>query len=168
MLHRVSSKSANLVSLGVSAIAGSILAASLVSSPVSSIEAQLVPAQPVQAIAVRPGTTETTTVNRVLVMAIAFGGAVGVCLALNMMLDGKRSTRSFWNTSSNTPRSSQPYGSFNQVSRPLQRKLLLLLHQDLAAANRLLMQASFKYPGKSTEWYAEKVIYDLQRDRGRI
>jgi hypothetical protein len=151
-----------MASLWGSAIAGSILAASLVSSPVSSVNSQTM-----QAIRIRPSPTEPTTINRVAVMAIAFGGAVGVCLGLNVALDRKRSPQPGWGASSRAFRSSQSH-RLDQVSRPLQRKLLLLLHQDLGAANRLLMQASFKYPDKSAEWYAEKVIYDLQRDRGRI
>lgn len=53
------------------------------------------------------------------------------------------------------------------LSRPLQRKLLKVLHDDRGAADRLLIQAELKYPGKSPDWYVEKVIYDLERDRGR-
>ncbi len=31
--------------------------------------------------------------------------------------------------------------------------------------NRQLMLLKNKYPGYSQEWYLEKIIYDLQRDR---
>ena len=37
-----------------------------------------------------------------------------------------------------------------------------------ALARRLLQQVQIKYPGKSDRWYREKVIYDLNRDRGGI
>lgn len=53
-----------------------------------------------------------------------------------------------------------------QASRKLQKKLLLLLHDERATANRLLNQAKLKNPNKSVDWYVEKVIYDLERDRG--
>lgn len=53
-----------------------------------------------------------------------------------------------------------------QASRKLQKKLLLLLHDERALANRLLNQVKLKNPNKSVDWYVEKVIYDLERDRG--
>lgn len=164
MFHRASwPKSAKMLSLWVSAIAGSIIVTSSLSP--SGLPGEI---HAMQALGARPSPTEPVAINRVTVMAIAFGGAVGVCLGLNAVLDRKQSSQSARGALSRGSRSSQPYGSLDQVSRPLRRKLLLLLHQDLGAANRLLMQASFKYPDKSAEWYAEKVIYDLQRDRGRI
>jgi hypothetical protein len=56
--------------------------------------------------------------------------------------------------------------NINQVNGKLRAQLLTLLHKDVQAANRLLTQAKFKYPNRTTTWYAEKVIYDLTRDRG--
>lgn len=49
----------------------------------------------------------------------------------------------------------------------LQKKLLRLLHNDKATANRLLAGARITHPDKSANWLAEKVIYDLERDLGR-
>lgn len=49
----------------------------------------------------------------------------------------------------------------------LQAKLLNLLHRDKSTANRLLQQQRRMNPGKSDKWYLEKVIWDLERDRGR-
>jgi hypothetical protein len=54
-----------------------------------------------------------------------------------------------------------------QVPRQLQKRLLLLLNGDRQTANRLLNASKLRNPGKSIQWYAEKVIFDLQRDRGR-
>lgn len=54
-----------------------------------------------------------------------------------------------------------------QVSRQLQQKLLLLLNGDRNTANRLLNLAKTRNPQKSIQWCAEKVIFDLERDRGR-
>ena len=47
--------------------------------------------------------------------------------------------------------------------KPLRRKLLNLVHRDVA--ERLINSAKRQHPGKSQSWYLEKVIYDLQRGR---
>ncbi|KAB8316441.1 hypothetical protein SD81_024895 [Tolypothrix campylonemoides VB511288] len=52
-----------------------------------------------------------------------------------------------------------------QASPRLQQKLLRLLHNDWDAANRLLSKVKIKNPNRSVNWYVEKVIYDLERDR---
>ena len=57
--------------------------------------------------------------------------------------------------------------SIEQASPQLRKKLLSLLHNDYNAANRLLAQVQMSYPDKSVNWSIEKVIYDLERDRGR-
>lgn len=50
----------------------------------------------------------------------------------------------------------------------IDRDLLKALQGDGELAERLLDQARLKHPGKSERWYIEKVIYDINRDRGRI
>ncbi len=50
-------------------------------------------------------------------------------------------------------------------NRRLQSKLLTLLCGDTATAKRLLKQQRQLRPGESDNWYLEKVIYDLERDR---
>jgi hypothetical protein len=57
--------------------------------------------------------------------------------------------------------------SLNQLNGTLQHKLLRQLQGDRAAANRLLAHTKLKYPDRSASWCAEKVIYDLERDRSR-
>ena len=52
-------------------------------------------------------------------------------------------------------------------ARNLQIKLVRLLNGDVKAANRLIALAKTKNPDKSIDWCVEKVIFDLQRDRGR-
>jgi hypothetical protein len=52
-------------------------------------------------------------------------------------------------------------------NRELQGDLLILLRGDVPTAKRLLAQQRRKNPGKSDNWYLEKVIYDLERDRRR-
>ncbi|MGJ5676514.1 MAG: hypothetical protein ACR9NN_23410 [Nostochopsis sp.] len=56
--------------------------------------------------------------------------------------------------------------SFEQASRKLQNRLMTLLHNDRQAAKRLFTQAQLKFPNKTADWYVDKVIYDLERDRG--
>jgi hypothetical protein len=65
---------------------------------------------------------------------------------------------------SNRRRSNVPTGS-RRANPKLQRKLLRLLHDDARVADRLIIQASLRYPGQAPDWYVEKVIYDLERDR---
>ncbi|MBF2003426.1 MAG: hypothetical protein IGS50_16060 [Synechococcales cyanobacterium C42_A2020_086] len=48
---------------------------------------------------------------------------------------------------------------------PLRSRLLRELRGDRGAAERLLSHARLSYPGQSEQWYYEKVIYDLERDR---
>ncbi|MGK7923929.1 MAG: hypothetical protein AB4290_01525 [Spirulina sp.] len=50
----------------------------------------------------------------------------------------------------------------------IDRDLLEAVNGDAKLAERLLEQARFKYPGKSESWYVEKVIYDINRDRGFV
>jgi hypothetical protein len=56
--------------------------------------------------------------------------------------------------------------TIEKVNSKLRAQLLTLLHRDIQGINRLLNQAKFKYPNRTNNWYAEKVIYDLTRDRG--
>ncbi len=46
-------------------------------------------------------------------------------------------------------------------------RLLRAVGGDRQLAKRLLDQVQWRYPGKSERWYVEKVLYDLDRDRGR-
>ena len=50
-------------------------------------------------------------------------------------------------------------------NRKLENKLLTMLYGDRAGAQRLLNGAKQMYPGKPNDWYWEKVISDLERDR---
>lgn len=66
-------------------------------------------------------------------------------------------TNSFRNVEKETQRS--------LPSLQLERKLINLLNGNRSAAERLLEQTRYKHPGHSENWYWEKVIYDLERDR---
>ena len=52
----------------------------------------------------------------------------------------------------------------NSVSPKLRRELLRLVHNQ-QTANRLLSGTLNSHPDRSANWLAEKVIYDLKRDR---
>jgi hypothetical protein len=56
----------------------------------------------------------------------------------------------------------------SSASSSLERKLLSLVGGDRSLATRLLLNVRWKNPRKSRTWCYEKVIYDLQRDRGAI
>jgi hypothetical protein len=51
-----------------------------------------------------------------------------------------------------------------RISPKLRRELLRLVHNQ-QTANRLLSGTLNSHPGRSANWVAEKVIYDLKRDR---
>lgn len=48
----------------------------------------------------------------------------------------------------------------------IQQELYRLVYGDQAMADRLLKQARVRHPGKSEQWIWEKVVEDLERDRG--
>ena len=52
----------------------------------------------------------------------------------------------------------------DRVSPKLRRELLRLVHNQ-QTANRLLSGTLTSHPSRSPNWLAEKVIYDLKRDR---
>ncbi len=54
-----------------------------------------------------------------------------------------------------------------QVSPQVRHKLRLLLGNHQPTVDRLVDQARWKNPGESEQWYWEKVLYDLERDRWR-
>ncbi len=56
----------------------------------------------------------------------------------------------------------------NYSSQPrweLRQRLFNLVQGNWDLAGRLLESARRNYPGQSEDWYWEKVIYDLERDR---
>ncbi|MEQ9235498.1 hypothetical protein [Coleofasciculus sp. E2-BRE-01] len=52
----------------------------------------------------------------------------------------------------------------SQHNEGIDPHLLKAVKGNKGLAKRLLDQAQMKYPGKSDRWYAEKIIYDLERD----
>lgn len=96
----------------------------------------------------------------VLLGIAAVGGAIGVIL-------NARKANPLKSSSTLSLNSKEYPITIGQASRKLQKQLLRLLHDDQATANRLLSQVKIKNPNRSVDWCVEKVIYDLERDRGR-
>ena len=51
-------------------------------------------------------------------------------------------------------------------SNPLRDRLLILVGGHWGIAERLIERAKYYYPGMSEDWYIEKVVYDLEQQRG--
>lgn len=63
------------------------------------------------------------------------------------------------------PPEKKPNISPNQLAHQRKQRLLSLVGGHWEIAERLIQQAKEKYPGNSEQWYWEKVIADLERDR---
>jgi hypothetical protein len=59
------------------------------------------------------------------------------------------------------------FPTFGKVDGHTRSKLTRLLGGNQKTIDRLISQCRFKYPNKSEQWYWEKVLYDLERDRWR-
>ena len=94
----------------------------------------------------------------ILGLAAVGGGAVGVALSVR---NAKHPSKSGSNSLDK-----EDTIHLDRASRDLQKKLLRLLHDDRDTADRLLSQVKIKNPSKPINWCVEKVIYDLERDRG--
>lgn len=108
-----------------------------------------------------PEVVEEVGEGRIVLGLLAVGGVAGVVLGTT------KAKNHFPSSSSSSYKSKESTIRIEQASRELQRKLLRLLHNDSDTANRLLSQVKMKNPNRSINWYVEKVIYDLERDRGR-
>ncbi len=95
-----------------------------------------------------------------------------VCLSLAAIIwsiidtkTGLRSSPRRQELSSQQSLGSSKKGGLGRKGYSLQKKLLRMLHHDQATVDRLLRAAEYRHPGRSQQWYLEKVIYDLERDR---
>lgn len=147
-------KSTKTAFLGIATIAASLLAIQVL--PTSPQRIQHSPSQLVE----NPIISDEADNHTALLLTIAaVGGAVGVGLAASKNQHGRSSSPRLQFSPTRT-------ATLDQASRKLQKRLLLLLHEDRQAATRLLAQVKFNHPNRSTDWCVEKVIYDLERDRG--
>lgn len=148
------------------------LAGSLLTGPTHPVAQAAQPAQrSAEARLDRNG--EPIGINKEAVLAMALAGSIVAGVGVSVI---HRSLHPNWAAENLEPRSrkgrgsaSHPSGSqFHSANPRLQQKLVRLLHDDRDAASRLVAQAQVRHPGKSPNWYVEKVIYDLQRDHGRV
>ena len=102
----------------------------------------------------------------VLLGIAAVSGALGILLTARKANSLKPTTLAH-SSSKRSLNTKEDLISIDQASRKLQKQILRLLHDDRDTANRLLSQVKMKNLNKSIDWYVEKVIYDLDRDRGR-
>lgn len=58
-----------------------------------------------------------------------------------------------------------PAVSSGRISPQVQARLMRLVGYDRKIVTRLVEQLKLKNPGRSEDWYWEKAIYDLERDR---
>lgn len=162
-------KSATHLSLLLMGAAGSFLGTnflpqkvSLVEQPVAQTGSQLLVAD---AVSMNANSSTNSGIPEKLggagmLLGLAIGaGAVGVA-ALNTKRDKP------FNLDFAHHNGKESSLRIEQASGKLQKKLLRLLHTDRDTANRLLAQVKAKNPYRSVDWCVEKVIYDLERDRG--
>ncbi|QSJ18873.1 hypothetical protein JYQ62_09025 [Nostoc sp. UHCC 0702] len=62
------------------------------------------------------------------------------------------------------PQSSSLFSAKDDVSG-LKNRLLVLVQGDNQLAHRLVKQVKSRNPGRTEDWYLEKAIWDLERDR---
>jgi hypothetical protein len=123
----------------------------------SLLVAEAMPAPQAELMQLRPQTEEVREVNGGAVLAIAALGSAGIGIALTAAHELKRPAQ-------RSQSHNNPVAAIRANPR-LQRKLMRLLHDDQKVADRLIAQTALKHPGKTPDWYVEKVMYDLQRDR---
>ncbi len=88
---------------------------------------------------------------------------IGIAIGLGFILLLAIFFWQFHHLQSSAKQSSAKQSRYQRRQR--QNKLLRLLSGDRAAAMRLGERVKHRHPGKSEEWYWEKAIEDLERDR---
>ena len=95
-----------------------------------------------------------------------FQNVVGLTgLAIGTGVIGYYVTRAYNPSLANSIPTVNSTGSLLDRINPKLRKELLRLVHNKATASRLLSGTLTSHPGRSANWVAEKVIYDLKRDR---
>jgi uncharacterized membrane-anchored protein YhcB (DUF1043 family) len=71
--------------------------------------------------------------------------------------------------SSNKSRADQIFDTWMEKSKvdpETRRRTIVIAGHDMERVNRLLDNVRRNYPDKSEQWYWEKILYDMERDRG--
>lgn len=155
-MSRISSlQTATASSLGLATVIGIVVAHVLPTKPPQFDRAST------PSIELRAMTEDAEPINYTALAAIAVVGAGAVAIGIS-------AKQALQTGASSAPTHSLPRSTarLDQANRKLQRRLLNLLHDDRQAADRLLAQVKLRHPDRPTDWCVEKVIYDLERDRG--
>jgi uncharacterized membrane-anchored protein YhcB (DUF1043 family) len=70
---------------------------------------------------------------------------------------------------SNKSRADQIFDTWMEKSKvdpETRRRTIVIAGHDMERVNRLLDNVRRNYPDKSEQWYWEKILYDMERDRG--
>lgn len=99
--------------------------------------------------------SSTDNINRIIgITGLSIGGGF---IAYRLYRHDKASATNLANGKTNTL-------LIDRLSPKLRKKLLQLIH-NRETANRLLTGTMLNHADRSPNWLAEKVIYDLERDR---
>ncbi len=124
--------------------------------------------QPVTQLADSSSTTPTLVTSQDNQSKLWLVAAVVGGVALGVTLKDRGNRQASTKDSASFAGSTTDIISYEQASRKLKNRLMTLLHDDREAAKRLFTQAQLKFPNKTADWYVDKVIYDLERDRGGL
>jgi hypothetical protein len=116
----------------------------------------------------QPDNQPNQPINGAAVLLLATLGCAGLGATLTTIHNYQNRDRQLSHRQRPRPlQSFTPDKAFNpgKANPKLQRQLVRLLREDRQAADRLVKSAELKHPGHSADWYVEKVIYDLSRDR---
>ena len=64
-----------------------------------------------------------------------------------------------------SPSSQGQNSSSGKVNRSTRQQLMRLVNGNQAVADRLISRVRSQHPDRSEQWWWEKAIYDIQRDR---
>ena len=145
----------------IQTLIGASVATSLIASPVQAREDNIVDKITNQELILSQTNNiePTDDVKKIVgITGLAIGtGVIGYHLT-------RAHKPSLLNSITATNNRNQSASILDRVSPKLRRELLILVH-NRQTASRLLSGTLTSHPGRSPNWLAEKVIYDLKRDR---
>lgn len=102
----------------------------------------------------------------VLVVSFISLLVVGLCYSLWLLADAQRKQSKKQNSRIHLNQAN--YHDNHKIPTWMQQKLLSLVGGDKKTANRLLASVRRANSNQAKAWCYEKIIYDLERDRGSI
>lgn len=102
----------------------------------------------------------------ILIAALCFFAALCLLVMLVQEIKNQKSPRSRQPARPRARTRRRPKASrARAANRDLEARLLSLLQNDTRTAHRLVKHARNSHPGRPENWYWEKAIADLERDR---